>query len=369
MLPAIWEADSKPEQHSHLLGLRGILSVLSIFWIFFETFIPSVVSNNTEGPKYQRIIRFVFSPLLWNLSLIESFFFVLSARSICIRFLRDPRPSTYAGSIIRRILRLPTVIAVSCAIAFSIFGAVGVSYVEKFENVLPNNSISTPASPENALTGLNAIFDFWWVVSGYYYQAANDFWPTRTIWIISAIYQQSYTIYFLMVILPFTRQTWHWQFLTLFALGSFWMNSWGWYDATALLLADYLIDEKLRARFERGLKIKDDWYIPYAVPGAAMTGAGLVMKYVWTILPQYVDKELVLHPFLDLAENTSRKDFAASDPYPRLDNYLVIFGALLAIEATPKAKEILSSRWLVGLGKRSLSMYLSLLRTDLSGLD
>ncbi|KAI7231774.1 hypothetical protein KC330_g6248 [Hortaea werneckii] len=357
MKPKKWQSDNGFEEHTHIFGLRGILTILSVLWIFLQTFVPSVVSQGTEGPTYQEVIRYVFSPVFFNLSLVRTFFFVLSARSICVRFLKKPQSSTYAGSIIRRLIRLPLFLTTACAIVFGIFGGTGVSHIHQFEEVLPNASISAPDRPKNALTGLNAIFDQFWVVRSYYYQAANDFWPSRTLWMISLIFQQSWTVYFLMVILPFTRATWHWQFLTLFALGSFWMNTWGWYDASALLLADYLINPVLRARLDSGLEINEDWRIPYAAPGAAMTVAGFAMKYTWNVLPQYIDKELVLHPFLDLAENTNRAQFAAADPYPRLDNFLVIFGVLLIVETTPKACTYLSARWLVQIGRRSLSIF------------
>jgi len=360
--PSRWQLETSPQPQAYLLGLRGILTILSLLWIFFETFIPTLVSNGTEGPTYQKILRCVFSPVLWNESLIRSFFFALSARSICVRFLKDPKPSAYAGSIIRRIVRLPITLFAACGLVFGIIGSIGTSYIHDFKNVLPNHSIAVPGVPNDALTGLNSIFDLFWVVRSYYYQAANDFWPSQTIWMVSLIYQQSWTVYFLMIILPYTRATWHWQFLALFSLGAFWMDSWGWYDASAVLLADYVINPELRARFDEGLTITDNWKIPYALPGAAMTGVGFAMKYVWTALPQYIDKELVLHPFLDLSENTNRAAFAAADPFARVDNGLVIFGILLLVETTVLLQNLLSARWLVELGKRSLSK--SILQTS-----
>ncbi|GAB7365588.1 hypothetical protein MBLNU230_g6659t1 [Neophaeotheca triangularis] len=359
LAPARWQADSKPEQHSHLYGLRAILTFLGLLWVFFETFIPTVVSNNTDGPTHQKVVRYIFSPLLWDISLITSFFFVLSGRAICIRFLKDSSPSTYAGTIIRRLIRLPIVLTIACAIAFGILGGTGVSYIARFKEVLPNDSIAVPDLPDRALTGLNSMFDLFWVVRNYYDQAANDFWPTHTLWNLSLIYQQSWTIYFLMVILPFTRATWHWPFLGLFALGSFWMNTWGWYDAFALLVADYAINPTLRPRFEQGLEVKQDWHIHWAAIGGIMTVAGTAMKYVWTALPQYVDKELVLHPWVDLTENSSLREIADADPYPRVDNFLVIFGILLIVETIPVIQKLLSARWLVEIGKRSLSLFIA----------
>ncbi|KAK4542403.1 hypothetical protein LTR36_006860 [Oleoguttula mirabilis] len=357
--PSVWEIEAQPGTQSYLHGLRGVLALSSLLWIFFQTFVPSVVSHSTAGPTYQKVIRIVFSPVLWNESLISSFFFALSARAICVRFLNEPKSVAYAGSIIRRIIRMSIAVALASGIASGIFKGLGTSYVHTFKQVLPNNSIVAPDTPNNALTALNAMFDLFWVVRSYFYQAANDFWPSQTIWSLSLIYQQSWTIYFLMLILPYTRASWHWQFIAMFAFGSFWMNSWGWYDASALLLADYVINPKLRVRLDEGLSITKEWKLPLALPGAAMMIAGLAMKYMWTAFPRYMDAELVLHPYLDLAENTTRAQFAAADPYPRLDNYLVIFGALLMVETTPQIKKLLSARWLVALGRRSLSLFVA----------
>lgn len=358
--PSGWKNEAQHGTHSYIHGLRGILALSSILWIFFQTFVPSVVSHNTAGPTYQKVIRLVFSPILWNESLIQSFFFALSARTICVRFLNDPKPVAYAGSIVRRIIRMAIGVALASGIASGIFKALGTSYVQTFKHVLPNDSIAVPTTPKDGLIALNAMFDLFWVVRSYFYQAANDFWPTQTIWALSLIYQQSWTVYFLMLIFPYSRASWHWQFIAMFAFGSFWMDSWGWYDASALLLADYVINPKLRVRLEEGLRITEDWKIPLFLPGAAMTVAGLAMKYLWTAFPQHVNAELVLHPYLDLAENTTRAEFAIADPYPRVDNYLVIFGLMLIIETTPQVKDLLSANWLVSLGKRSLSKLLSL---------
>lgn len=339
----------------YLHGLRGLLTISSFLWVFFQTFIPALVSGGTAGPTYQKILRCIFAPTLWDESLLSSFFIALSARAICVRFLKDPNPTAFAGSIIRRIVRFSLAVGLASGIASAIFKSLGTEYIQHFKQILPNDSIPSLDMPHNGLTALNAIFDLFWVVRSYYYQAANSFWPSQTIWALSVVYQQSWTVYFLMVILPFTRATWHFSALLLFSAGSFWMDSWGWYNATSLLLADYVINTKLRARLNEGLNIKEDWNIPFAVPAMAMIIGGFAMKYVWTALPQYVNAELYLHPWLDLAESTTRDAFAIADPYPRVDNYLVIFGTLLLVETTNQVRDLLSARWLVSLGRRSLS--------------
>lgn len=353
-----WAPEEKTQAHSYLHGIRGLLAISSIAWIFLQTFVPATVSNETDGPPYQKTIRYVFAPLLWNESLISAFFFTLSARSICVRFLEQPKSVAYAGSIIRRIIRMSLAVGLASGIASGIFRGLGTDYILEFQDLLPNRSINAPRIPNNGLTALNSMFDMFWVVRVYYYQAANRFWPSMTIWNLSLIYQQSWTVYFLMLLLPYTREGWHIQGLCLFALGSFWMNSWGWYDATALLLADYVITAKLKTHLQEGLKIGEYWKLPFAVPAVLMAASGIAFKYCWTIFPQYTNKMLVLHPYLDLAENTSRASFVGADPfYPRLDDYLVIFGLLLLVETTTWTRKWLAAKWLVWLGKRSLSEY------------
>ena len=354
--PAVSHAESQPVVHQHLHGLRGILAISSILWVFFQTFVPTLVSGHTAGPVYQRAIRITLSPVLWNETLISSFFLTLSARAICIRFLQEPKAAAYAGSIIRRTIRMVIVVSLASAMVIGIFQGIGTSYVQTFGVTLPNTSVSAPRLPDDALTALNSIFDAFWVVRSYYYQALNDFWPSRTIWNVSLIYQQSWTVYFLMIILPYTRISWHRQFLTLFGLGSWWMNSWGYYCASALLLADYAINPELRKRMGNGLNVTKKLTVPHNVLPIMMITLGWSMKFLWTALPQHIDAELMLHPYLDLAENTSRAQFAAADPYPRLDNYLVIFGVLLMMETNSRLRDALSAKWLVFLGVRSLSM-------------
>lgn len=352
---------SNSETRVHLYGLRGILAMCGIATIFVQTFIPALASSKSHGPEYQKILRTIFSPVIWNEDLITSFFFALSCHSIALRFLGSPTPSAFSGSIIRRVIRFAIMIALSCGLVFGIFGGIGTEYIDRFKEVLPNEQITAPEVPENALVALNAIFDIFWVVRDFYLQAANTFWPTQTIWNLSLIFYQSWTVYFLMILLPYTRPSWHAEGLAIFALGCFWTSSWGWYSTAALLLADYVKNPTLRLKLDEGLTVhkKMDWKLPYKFVGGFMMMAGFGMKFSWAVLPQYYDKELVLHPFLDLSEKTSVAKFAAAGPYARVDNFFVIFGILLLAETSVLCKHCLSWKPLVLVGKRSLGACIS----------
>jgi hypothetical protein len=354
-----WTPPQSPEdtKRLHLYGLRGILAVCGVLTVFIQTFVPALVWKDEDDAVYLNVLRIVFSPILWDERLISSFFLALSCHTIALRFLNSPTPLSFAGSLIRRVIRMPLIILLASAVVYGIFGGFGTGYIEQFKETLPNQHIMPPQVPENGLIALNAIFDIFWAVRGYYTQAANTFWPTQTMWNLSLIFNQSWTIYFLMIILPYTRPGWHALALFVFAFGSFWMCSWGWYSAAALLLADYSTSSSLRIRLDEGLTIRESlqWKIPYKFVGIAMTIVGFAMKFTWAVLPQYYNKELVLHPFIILSEKTNVAEFAAADPYPRVDNFLVIFGILLLSETSVLAKSWFSCKPLVTLGKRSMS--------------
>jgi len=345
------------DKRLYLYGLRGILATCGIATIFFQTFVPGLAWKDSENPAYQNVLRIVFSPVFWDEHLLSSFFFILSGYAIALRFLSDPKPSSFAGSIVRRVVRLVVAVGLASGISSGVFAGIGTTYIDRFIEIEQNNHISAPQVPENGLVALNSIFNMYWAVTDYYNQAANAFWPTQTVWNLSLIFCQSWTTYFLMVILPYTRPGWHTGALSLFALGSFWVCSWGWFSAAALLIADYTTNSQLRLRLEEGITVnkKLDWKLPYPLVAAAMIIAGFSMKFTWAALPQFYNKELVLRPFLHLSERTNISEYAASGPYARIDNFLVILGILLLTETCIPVKSWLSSRPLVVLGKRSLS--------------
>ncbi|KAF2862310.1 hypothetical protein K470DRAFT_204626, partial [Piedraia hortae CBS 480.64] len=343
----------------HLDGLRGIIVLSSFFWTFFATFIPRIIYPGHNASTGMSVVRIVLSSWAWNASLIASFFFVLSARSICILFLTNPTPISLSGTVIRRIIRMAIAVSIASGLSMAIFAGLGVHYIEKFKERRPNDSLPAPDVPDSALVAFNSMFGIFWVVRSYFWQAANKFWPTNTLWSVSLIFQQSWTVYFLMVVLPYVRPTWHRPYIFMFALGAWWMASWGFYDAAALLLASYMINPVLKKRLEEGVEITEHWKVPVKIPAAGMLLAGLIFKVIWSVWPHYANKELILHPHLDIYENMTLKDFVMDDPLPRLDNFLVIFGLLLVVETTAGAQRVLSARWLTAIGRRSLSIFVA----------
>ena len=239
----------------YLTGLRGVLAVQSFVWLYFQTFIPALVSGHNAGPEYQHLLRDILSPLLWDGSLISSGFILLSLRTVGSTFLRAPSAATYAGALVRRTVRIIALIFVASGIGSLIFSLVKTSYIDAFKDQLPNATITKPTKPYNALAVFNSIFNLFYLTDDFFTQAANSFWPSQTLWVSSVAYYESFTVYIMMVILPYTRVEWHVQMLAFFALGSFWYESWGWYAATGLLLADMSANPLMKALVQRGLPI------------------------------------------------------------------------------------------------------------------
>jgi len=339
----------------HLMGLKGIFAVQSLVWIYFATFIPALVYPGANGPVYQRLLRDIFSVPFWNGSLISSFFVFLSLRTVGITYLRKPSSTTYAGTLVRRIIRMMLLLSIASGIATGMVTSMGGGFVDEFKARLPNNSFPTPGVPYNGIAAANSIFDLFWLTTDFSTQAANRFWPSATLWAPAVIYYESFTIYIIMVVMPYTRPAWHWQVLALFALGSFWYQSWGWYAATALALADAASNATLSAEIKLGLKLRKGTRVPTWAVSALVFAIGLALKYFTTIVPRFEHSLLVLHPFLDLSQSQTPSTFAAQGPYPRLDDYLIIAGFFAAMESLDVIKKILSARILVSIGERAFS--------------
>ncbi|KAF2217218.1 hypothetical protein CERZMDRAFT_93270 [Cercospora zeae-maydis SCOH1-5] len=339
----------RSKHHVYITGLRGVLVVQSFFWTYFQTFIPTLVSRDTPGPTYQDVLREILSIPLWNESLIYNFFVILSMRTIAVSFLTNPTGQSYAATIIRRNVRMVVILCAGSGMATLIFSRIGVGFIDDFKQKRPNQSIMTPTTVYDGGAAFNSLFNLFWLTYDHYKQAANMFWPTATLW--------SYTVYFLMVILPFSRPKWHIAGLGLFGLGSFWMAYWGWYSVTGLIFADLATNAKLKAELKSGLRVREDWRLPYAAIAPMLFGVGIAFKYVFIVRPQFVDKLLLLHPYLDLSTRYSPSTVVEAGPYARLDDWFIIVGIMLAVELFDNAQYYLSFKPLVFLGERSFSIF------------
>lgn len=347
------------QSQDYLLGLRGILLVQSFLFVFFQTFLPAALpdSNNVNGPRYQIMLRKSFSVIFCNAPLIYSWIIFLSARTICIPYLNDTRKEICASSIFRRNIRLwiPTFVAFSLAAAA--FSASDTGYIKEFFNHTGNVSTNTPLRLRNFLVYFNSMFDIFWVNKQYTDQSAVQAFPSGTLWIVSVLFQQSYTVYMVMIIVPHTRISWRVKPLLMIIVTAFWVNSWAWYSVTGLLIADAKFNMHFQSRSRSGFRL-GNYLIPLWPFYTTMVIVGVLLQFLtisWS--PEMRYKELYGHTGL-YTDGLLNENVAVDQPWPRVDVYLIVLGTMLLIETFEPAQRVLRSKFLVTLGKRSISEYL-----------
>lgn len=348
-----------PQTH-YLLGLRGLLTLQSFTFIFLQTFAPTTVrlSANDNGPIYERALRYTFSVLFWNPTLIQSAIVLLSARTVPLPFLHDPTRTTLASAIFRRGLRLWFPTAVALAIVMTLISNLGTGYIDDFKARTGNVSIATPYSLPNALAYFNSVFNLFWTTRNFASQSGNTAFPSQTLWIVNLVYAQSYTVYMTMVITPYTRPSWRVKAYIVFILAAWWVHSWAWYTITGLLLADCAVNMRYQERALKGVRIwRTRWRCPIWIPCLILMAAGMTMQFLWTCWrPEYANRELMAHTGLYYTGglNTTIDE---KEPQARVDDYLVLLGFFLLLECSAFLQRVFSNSLFLYLGSRSLSRF------------
>ena len=346
--------------HEYLLGLRGFLVLQCFVWVFLQTFAPTAVKDaaNDDGPAYQQMLRKTLSVLFWNESLLYSFFILLSARTLCIPFFADPSKSVVASAVFRRGLRLYFPVAVSLAVTTLIFASLGLGYIDDFKTRTGNVSFGTPYFLSNAVIYFNSVYNLFWTTTLVATQSGALAFPSQTLWVLNVVYQQSFTVFMVMVAVPYTRAQWRWKMALAFIMSAWWVQSWAWYSVTGMFLADAVAHMDFRARARAGIKIPAvrRWRLPAWVPAAAALLAGLAMQYVWTAArPDLASAELHAHTSLYTSDDLV-STFDPRQPQARADNYLVIVSWMVLLEMFAPPRAMMENRVFVYLGTRSLSM-------------
>lgn len=357
-LSRFYQLKAPTSEHDYIIGLRGFFTIESFIWIFLQTFIPASVkdTNNTSGSRYQLILRNVLSVIFWNETLLYSFFITLSARTICIPFLKDPTKANLVGAIFRRGLRLWFPVATALAIVKAIFSWIGFAYIETFKDYIGNDSIDTPYEIPNALVYFNSVFNLFWTTNNFSHQGGSNAFPSQTLWVVNVIYSQSYTVYMAMVIIPYTRARWRVQAAVCFIVTAWWVQSWAWYSITGLILADAVVNMDFKNISARGIRVWRSRRCPSKVIYLFLMISGIVVQYLWTNWrPQYENYELQGHTGLYYTGGLNTAKVTVNQPQARDDNYLIVLGALLMLESLDLLQNLFRNRVLLYLGRRSLS--------------
>lgn len=347
------------KNQDYLLGVRGVLVPMAFLWVFLHVFAPAAVkgSANDEGPGYQLGLRKSLSVLLWNDTLIYGSIMFLSARTICLPFLLESSKSVLASTVFRRGIRLWFPVAVTLIIVRFTFSQSMVSRITDFAALTGNeapdfNLYVLPTS----LANFNAIFMTFWISHNFQAQAANWAFPTQMLWVITAVFQQSYTVYMTMVIIPYTRARWRVMGAFAFILTAWWVYSWAWYSISGLLIADAVMNMGLGPDgFGSSFTIRKI-RVPFWSLGALFMAVGFIMQFVWTAArPDLQNAELYYHTGIYSTGGLMTSVDPAA-PQIRADCYLIVLGFSLILETSSMLQSIFRSKFLVLLGKRSLSM-------------
>lgn len=355
-------------EQEYLVGFRGFLVIQAFLWVFLQTFVPVAVaaSADTNGKAYQEGLRKSLSIFFWNEYFLYGAVIFLSARSIAIPFIKNPKKEVVARSVMTRGITLWFPIAVSLAIIKLAFTSTGEKYIFNFKTGTKNNSLQVPYMLPNALAYFNSVFNMFWTTHEFSIQAANTAFPSQTLWILNAIYSQSYTVYMTMVIIPYTRKAWRVQGAFFFVITAWWCESWAWYTITGLLFCDMVMNMDFKAAAQRGIPLnfpmglfrKADgsaYRIPVWVPAGFCMIAGYLMQFLWVAWrPQLFDKEWEYHSGLYYTAGLNYLYETAHTP-ARDDIYLILLGFFTFLESYDVMQRIFSNKFLVFLGRRSLS--------------
>lgn len=344
----------------YLTGIRGVLVPMAFLWTFLQTFAPAAVkgTEQIDGPAYQLSLRKSLSVLFWNDTLIYGSIIFLSARTICLPFLLEPSKVVLASTVFRRGLRLWFPVAAALIVVYFVFTHAmgGNAYLSDFAISTNHNSLDTDLYIlPSSLANFNAIFMTFWTTHDFQIQAANWAFPTQMLWVISAVFQQSYTVYMTMVIIPYTRASWRVFGAFAFILTAWWVYSWAWYSISGLLIADAVMNMDLRPGGSGSYFTISKFHIPFWILGAVLMIAGFTMQFVWVAArPDLQNAELFYHTgiYTTGGLNTGVDVTAAQI---RADCYLIVMGFSLILETSSFLQSIFGNKFLVLLGRRSLS--------------
>jgi hypothetical protein len=331
---------------------------MAFLWTFLRVFAPAAVkgSANTDGPGYQLALRKSLSILFWNDTLIYGSIIFLSARTICLPFLLEPSKTVLASTVFRRGIRLWFPVAATMIVVYFVFSQTMATKIIDFGTLTGNISLDTDLYIlPSSLANFNAIFMTFWITHTFQAQAANWAFPSQMLWVITAVFQQSYTVYMTMVIIPYTRARWRVIGAFAFILTAWWVYSWAWYSISGLLIADAVMNMGLRPGSTGSYFTLFKARIPFWSIGALSMAAGFTMQFVWTAArPDLQNAELFYHTGIyNTGGLNTAVDVTASQI--RADCYLIVMGFSLILETSSLLQSVFRSKFLVLLGRRSLS--------------
>lgn len=152
----------------YLEGVRGLLGIQTLLWIFFRFFAPSIVTDTaldgsrpapfvTESPEWMTIVRKVLSPLLFDGSLQMTCFIVLMGRVTLQTYMERRSATALAGECFRRPLRLTLPVALALALTSLVAVTNGFKHANWLSDRLHNDFLIPPQVWESTIVYFNSV--------------------------------------------------------------------------------------------------------------------------------------------------------------------------------------------------------------------
>ncbi|BDD55187.1 hypothetical protein MPDQ_007681 [Monascus purpureus] len=359
-------------EQQYLVGFRGLLVVQAFLWTFLQTFAPVTVypTRNQYGPFPQMMVRKTLAVLFWNEYFIYAGFVILSARSLAIPFLRKPSGDVIARAVMCRSITLWFPVMIGLAIVKLAFNDRFFAVLDLFRSRTGNNTMPFPYKLPSTLAYWNSVYNVFWTTHDFTAQAGSTAFPTQTLWLLSVVYVQSYTVYMTMVIIPWTRAKWRVQGAFFFIITAWWCQSWAWFTISGLVLCDAVMNMDFKERSQRGIPLEipvkslrrpngQPYRVPVWVPAVFCLTASLIMQYLWAAWrPQWFNAEFKYHSALYYTAGLNT-EYMTHHTAARADSYLMVLGIFILLESYDVLQRFFQNPFLMYLGRRSLSFFLT----------
>lgn len=369
----------------YLEGLRGIIALQTLLWLFFRTFAPAIVTDidldgtqpapfTQSAPAWQNTLRKALVPLLCDGSTQAAMYIILLGRTGLQTFIERRQAVALAGACFRRPIRILVPVALSFALISVLTATNGFKYANVLASDLNNQAASPPAVWENALEYFNSLLSLLYQPYAQRDSRAVNFIPLgRIAWFVDVAFQQIFVMVVFAFVLPFTIFKYKVIGFSSMILLSAWVGRWSWYTITGLVLAEFSVvyrsmmpDKASTAMAQRGQRRvsltppkfnRFQTLMTKLVP-LAMIFIGVLFKYVWAAAaPQYQNKELLAHANVNTGKLSTNFD-PVERAFPRYDDWFLCTGLLVLIELSDVAQNFLSSGLFVYLGRLGFSIAL-----------
>lgn len=370
------EGRTRDRRIKYIEGIRGIIGVQTLLWIFFRIFAPAIVVNRdldgvypatfvTESPQWMDLLRKIVSPLFFDGGIQMTMFLILSGRVVLLTFIERREPLALAGPCFRRPLRLFFPIAITLALVMALTYTNGFKYASFMSDQLHNQAAQAPQKFGSALEYINSLTTLFLAPTTEKDSRAVAFIPPSGIsWYLEVAFQQVYVLTVYAWVLPYvTLKYKSIGMVSMIALTA-WVGRWSWYTVTGLAIAEFAVVYKQvlmpanpKARRLSIAGLRKNSKVVFIAP-IVFVFLGIFFKYLWAdAFPKRAPYEIIAHA----SQNNAGLNYdtnPTAKAYPRYDDWFLCTGLLLLIELSPRAQRVLSWAPLVYLGRLSFSIAL-----------